>query len=390
MTKESCLPTPQFHSEKVISPADGTVMWTVVSRDYAIHPEAESYMAALRQGDASVNTERTYGGRIALYLSYCHSRRIKWSTPTLGQLAHFLHSLVDEALPPRGRKTPSEPKHRSEGTADAIMGTVCQFLRHCSLHGWVTKEFVSLLTEPRYLRHLPPGYDPGEDGQLRTVRSRRIKFKVAVPGYEYLTDDQIIQLIDSTTHARDRFLITLLVETGVRIGEALGLRREDMHLLADSRTLGCAVAGPHIHVRRRQNSNGALAKARQPRWVPVSDNVAGLYAEYQWEREQVPRAASCDLVFVNLFHSPLGEPMKYPATYDLFKRLAKRAGFDAHPHMTRHSAATRWIRQGKKRHVVQNLLGHVSEQSMERYVHASDQEKRDAVIAVAAIRKGRQ
>jgi integrase/recombinase XerD len=37
----------------------------------------------------------------------------------------------------------------------------------------------------------------------------------------------------------------------MRIGEALGLRREDMHLLPDSRVLGCRHEGPHVHVRRR-------------------------------------------------------------------------------------------------------------------------------------------
>ena len=48
----------------------------------------------------------------------------------------------------------------------------------------------------------------------------------------------------------------------MRIGETLGLRREDLHLLHSSRSLGCAVPGPHLHVRRRMNQNGALAQSR--------------------------------------------------------------------------------------------------------------------------------
>ncbi|MFJ2258607.1 tyrosine-type recombinase/integrase [Streptomyces sp. NPDC087844] len=347
-------------------PADGATTWIVISRDYEIHSEATSYLTALAsQQDASVHTLRSYAGRVALYLSYCAGFGICWSAPTIVQLAQFLRWLVEEPLPARSQRVLAEPRHRSKKTANAIMTTSCQFLRHCSLHGWVAADLTALLTEPRLLHHMPTGYNTGEDDQYRTVRARKLKFKVAVSGYEYLTDEQVLRIIDLTRHARDRFLVSLLAETGVRIGETLGLRREDMHLLSNSTTLGCPTVGPHIHVRRRQNSNGALAKSRQPRSIPVSDDLVGLYADYQWEREAVPEAASCDMTFVNLFRTPLGSPMKYQATYDLFARLAKRAGFTTRPHMFRHSAATRWIRQGKQRHVVQNLLGHVSEQSME-------------------------
>src|SRR6266540_1354098 len=69
---------------------------------------------------------------------------------------------------------------------------------------------------------------------------------------------------------------------GLRIGEALGLRRADMHLLPDSRGLGCTVVGAHVHVAHRANPNGALAKSRFPRSVPASDAVLASYADYRW------------------------------------------------------------------------------------------------------------
>jgi integrase len=47
-----------------------------------------------------------------------------------------------------------------------------------------------------------------------------------IPGFEYLSDEQIRQVLDGVVHARDRLLVVLLAVTGVRIGEALGLRRE--------------------------------------------------------------------------------------------------------------------------------------------------------------------
>ncbi|GAA0930902.1 MULTISPECIES: tyrosine-type recombinase/integrase [Streptomyces violaceusniger group] len=387
----SSLPQP-FRSEKALSPVDGSPMWVVVDPDYQLHHHASAYLDSLRGAeDASVNTGRTYAGRIALYLCYCVDHGIDWAAPSMRQLAGFLNWLVDEPMPSRGRRASAEPKHRSKSTANAVVGTVFRFLRYCALldDDPVSADLAAKLYEPKQLRYAPPGYDCGEEGQFSTVDVKTIKFKVVVPGYEYLTGEEIRKVLDCTVHARDRLLVALLAVTGIRIGEALGLRREDMHLLASSKVLGCSVAGPHIHVRRRQNANGALAKTRKPRWIPVGEDIGGLYADYQWERDRVREAADCDMVFVNLFAAPLGQPMKYPSTYELFQRLAKKAGFPTRPHMLRHSAITRWRREGKPDYLIMDMAGHVSRQSMDQYTHASDQEKRDAVNHVAALGEAR-
>jgi integrase/recombinase XerD len=372
-----------------VAPADGSPMWVVVDADFEMQPDAAAFLAAVRgREDASVNTERAYAGRIALYLSYCAGWGVDWAAPSAGQLSAFLNWLVDEPWSPLRRSGPGRQKFRSRVTANAITGTVFQFLRFCSLLDGspVSPDVAARLYEPRHLAFAPPGYDRGEDGQFAVVNVKTIRFKVAVPGYEYLADDQIQAILDLAAHARDRLLIALMAVTGCRIGEALGLRREDMHLLSSSRMLGCAVEGPHVHIRRRQNANGALAKTRKPRWIPVGEDIGGLYADYQWERDRVPEAADCDMVFVNLFAAPAGGPMKYPNAYEMFQRLAGKAGFPARPHMLRHSAITRWRREGKPDYLVMDLAGHVSRQSMEPYTHASDKEKREAVNLVAGLR----
>ncbi|MET7298241.1 tyrosine-type recombinase/integrase [Embleya sp. NPDC005575] len=347
-------------------------------------------MVGLRGADRAYNTQRTYAGRIALYLSYCIDKGVDWTRPSFAQLVAMMRWLVDEPLPPRSRRPGREPRFRGEGTANATMGTIGEFLTWCSLQGWVPPSVISQLVRPKFLRYVPPGFDAGEDGQRRNVRARLLKYRVAVPGYEWLSDDQIRCLADVTTRARDRFLVLLLAVSGMRIGEALGLRREDMHFLPDSTTLGCKVAGPHVHVRRRRNGNGAYAKSRHPRWIPVEDETVDLYTRYRWERDEIVGSGGvddCDMVFVNLFRAPLGEAMKYQNTYDLFRRLAGRAGFAARPHMLRHSAITRWVRGGVPRDVAQNMAGHAASSSMDPYTHATDQDKRDAVERVAARRK---
>jgi integrase len=203
-----------------------------------------------------------------------------------------------------------------------------------------------------------------------------------------LSPAQIRHLIVSSSRARDRYLIALLVCTGLRIGEALGLHREDLHPLASSRAVGCSTEGPHVRVRHRtDNPNRALAKSRFPRCVPVTAELVAVYTDYQYERDRVPQASAQPMVFANLFRSVRGGPMTYPNRKEMFDRLACTVGHACRPHMLRHSAATRWLRDGVDRDVVQRLLGHVSPLSMEAYRTVDDAEMRAAVEHVAHRRE---
>ncbi|MGH3427801.1 MAG: tyrosine-type recombinase/integrase [Mycobacteriales bacterium] len=376
---------PSFAAERAIS-LSGELVWVVVDRDgFGLHEEATTFLVGLRARDVSVNTERVYAGRVALYLSYCASRGLEWSDPGFLGLKGFQDWLVTEPLPARSARVGAELRFRSRGTANAVLSSVCEFLRFGVTHGWVPARATAALSEPKFLRHLPPGYDPGEDDQFRRVMRPVFRFADTERGYEALSGERIEQILRLTCHARDFFLILLLLVTGMRVGEGLGLRREDMHLLASSRTLGCVIDGPHVHVRRRRdNANAALAKSRFPRAIPVTTRLVDAYVEYLHERDGVEAAAGCDMVFVNLFREPLGAPMSYSNVKDMFDRLARTVGFAVRPHMLRHTAATGWVRAGVDLDIVQHLLGHVSSSSMQPYLHVNDQDKRDAVERVAA------
>jgi integrase/recombinase XerD len=375
----------KFRAERAVGPDTGSTAWVIIDEEFDLHPEANAYLSALRAMDRSINTERIYAGRIALYLTYCSEHRLDWMSPSLENLAAFLKWLVREPLAPRGPRA-TVPRFRSKSTANAVMTSVCEFLRFGAAHAWISRAVVERLAEPKFLAFAPPGYDIGEEGQFRRIRARSIKYAVGTEPPQSLAPDQLEQLLTTPMRTRDRFLVALLICTGMRIGEALGLRREDMHFLARTQDLGCNTNGPHVHVRRRLNLNGALAKSRFSRTIPVTNEVVGLYAEYQHDRYD-KRAMDSDMVFVNLYRPPLGRPMTYRNAKDLFDRLARSLGFEVRPHMLRHTAATGWIRSGVARDVAQALLGHVSPSSMEPYIHPSEAETRDAVDRVAALRR---
>jgi integrase/recombinase XerD len=214
-------------------------------------------------------------------------------------------------------------------------------------------------------------------------RSRAVRVKEVEEAPKLLDDPGEASLLAAIANRRDRFLVALMIETGVRIGEALGLRTEDLHLFHDSRTLGCASVGPHIHVRRRQNPNAALSKSSNPRTVPVTEAVCTLY--YLYFEDRIDRLArdSSPMVFVNLY-SPrhAGEALKYSNAVKMFYRSSGRTGLRVNPHMTRHTAATRWKRAGVPARDIQELLGHRSPSSQLVYEHSTDQDLRDAIEGV--------
>ena len=370
-----------FRAERAVSSVDGSEQWVVLDPEYVVHRESSDFLRGLQGAGRSPHTIRAYAGRAALFLTWCQEQGTNWRQIKLAELGRFKHWL--EAAPSRGGR------ERSGSTVNAILTAVCELLRFCARTGLVEAVVAEQLSEPRWLRFTPPGFDAGESGQFRTVRARALKARAQVPFPEALADEQVTVVLGCCKRPRERFLVILLLDTGLRIGEALGLRRADMHLLPDSRTLGCATIGAHVHVRHRASPNGALAKSRFPRTVPASAGVLDSYADYQHERSGLAGDDGTDLVLVNLYHEPVGAPMTYPAAKDFFGRLARECGFPVRPHMLRHTAATSWVRAGTDLDVVRALLGHASLASTSVYLHARDEDKRRAVEAVAAGRRYR-
>jgi integrase/recombinase XerD len=370
-----------FAAERAVSPLDGSELWVVLDPELVPHREASDFLRALHGAGRSPHTIRVYAGRVASFLGWCAGQGVDWSSVSLADLARFKH--YTEATPGRGGRL------RSGTTVNAVLTAVCEFLRFCARTGVIEQGVASQLSEPRWLRFTPRGFDAGESGQFRSVRARMLKARAETPFPEALTAEQAVQVITCCRRPRERFMVRLLLDGGLRIGEALGLRRSDLHLLPDSRCAGCMVVGAHVHVRHRSNPNGALAKSRFPRTVPASQAVMEAYADYRFERAEVLGEDCCDMVFVNLYHEPAGAPMTYRAAKRFFERVARDCGFPVRPHMLRHTAATSWVRAGTDLDVVRDLLGHVSLASTTVYLHARDEDKRRAVEAVAAGRQYR-
>ena len=179
-----------------------------------------------------------------------------------------------------------------------------------------------------------------------------------------------------------------MARAGLRRGELCGLRRCDIHLLPDARALGCEVPGAHLHVVRRDNPNGAWAKSRRQRTVPLDFVTVQAFDAYEFERLAVPRAASSDFVLVNLFREPIGAPMRPAVVNVLITAAAHRAGLarTVAPHQLRHAFGSNLADAGGAADVIADLMGHRSLSSTKVYLHPDPARLRAAVERVPSPR----
>jgi integrase/recombinase XerD len=80
--------------------------------------------------------------------------------------------------------------------------------------------------------------------------------------------------------------------------------------------------------------------------------------------------------------------MTYAAVIDLFRRISKASGVDAHPHLLRHTHATLLLQSGMDAAYVQKRLGHASVQTtINTYVHLTDEDLKRAYQIYNQARK---
>jgi integrase/recombinase XerD len=280
---------------------------------------------------------------------------------------------------------PGLPQVRGSGRINRILAAVRGFLRPSVAVGNAPTEVLAMLFEVSDDRHLPVEAR-GENTALNYVARPRHRLSEPEIRVDRASDEEVFALLSACRTARDRFIVIAMSRAGLRRGEVCGLRREDMHFVADASGLGCAMTGAHLHVRRRANVNGAWAKSRRSRAVPVDDLVVLAYDSYMFERGRCQPARDCDFVLVNLFHPPLGAPIRPGAVNELLAGLSRRAGLPRaiHPHQLRHGFASNVMDAGGAVDEAQELLGHARIGSTQMYLHPSPQRLRDAVERVAA------
>ncbi len=353
--------------QRVRLPNTDQIHWIVLDDEFVPIQPICSYLTFLGDLDRSPNTIRATAHHLKLFWQYLGDEQITWTEIDVAKLAAFITWLRRQE--PEVVSIGHQQARRTNATIDQILGAVHSFYDFHIRLKTVSELPLYQLSVP-YRRHYKPflhGIVKAKPEQRRVVSAKREHRHPKT-----LKVEQVEALIDACTHIRDRFLLTLLFQTGMRIGQVLGLKHADLSVEDGSIQI----------VPRDDNPNGARAKTRNPYSIPALPDVMQLYTDYLIEDLGALEADSLpDFVFVNLWEGEIGRPMTYEAVMSLVKRLCKRTGISFTPHMLRHTRATLWIR-GKQVSLEEasSLLGHASIQTThDTYVHLTASDLREAL-----------
>lgn len=182
---------------------------------------------------------------------------------------------------------------------------------------------------------------------------------------DFLSRDEVEALLAAPDPAtwigrRDWTLMLVAVQTGLRVSELVGLRCQDVVL----------VAGAHVR---------CTGKGRKQRCIPLRKDAKAAVAAWLRERRGQPEAPvfpsirggrlSRDAVERRLARHVAAAGRKHPS----LKR--KRVS----PHVLRHSAAMDLLQHGVDRSVIALWLGHESAETTQMYLHADLRLKEEAL-----------
>lgn len=254
----------------------------------------------------------------------------------LGQLLTFLergHTGVGDATYADLRRFLAQQATRGYARASVArrVGAIRTFFKWARREGLVAADPASLLGRPKVQSRLPSVLRPAEAAAF-------VEAPVASEG------------ADATERAvalRDRALLELLYGSGLRISEATGL------------TVG------RVDLRRGRVT--VMGKGSKEREVPMSDLAIDAVTAYL----DHGRPELADGPTDTLFFNRRGKPMTPRDARAMIARLAGSSGRRITPHTFRHSFATHLLDGGADLRVVQELLGHASVATTQRYTHVS-------------------
>ena len=374
--------TGSFQRQRVDLPS-GVRYWSVVDERFELVAMFDGFLFEERVSrDRSEKTTGQYASNLAEFAAWASERGLLADLVACARnLGMFQLHLRTSPIARRGR---GHGRARSNDRVSDIMSSVRGFYRHQVRRGLVPSSVNQLLydvVEPvggsmPWLEDLPPVVAR----PLHRLPRSGLNEPQAASMEEY------VAMMAVPGSVRDKLLITILALTGLRIGQVLGLRRSDMHLMANSRAVGCSCPGPHVHVVRREgNDNLALSKRRRELVGPAHPWVVGVYAAYCGERDRVPAACLSDFVFVNLRGGEIGRAMRDGRAREVVGALGRRAGIErvVTPHQFRHGLATEMVESGRSLDEVQVILGHAHVETTRRYTHTSRARLREAIESVA-------
>jgi integrase/recombinase XerD len=291
----------------------------------------EEFLQHLRhERGQSEATQRTYAALLGKFVAWAQGRGLAaWRAVTLRDLQSFL--LHERQRPPAG--APLETTRRlSTESVYLEIATLRAFYRFCEAEGLLPTNVAEHLSLPRRWKRIPKSLTGTEIARLLAPPALRTPASLC-----------------------DQAVLELAYASGLRLAELHQLRLEHLHL--------------------ESGFVSVIGKGNKQRVVPVgrkAQEAIQAYLQHGRPHLVTPRSSA------HVFLTRRGTAFAPVTLWLRIKRRAALAGIGRNvtPHMLRHSFATHLLEHGADLRVIQELLGHASLATTERYTHVASERLR--------------
>jgi integrase/recombinase XerD len=187
---------------------------------------------------------------------------------------------------------------------------------------------------------------------------------------DVLSPAEMEQLEDAAPIERDKLIVRVMVETGARLGEVAGIRKDDL-VERDRR----------FHFLKLQGKTGQ-------RLAPISASLYRRLLDYGAGKSGRP-ATSSSVLFMAHRRRNRGdyEPLTTDGVYQVVKDSAERAKIKRrmYPHLLRHSRITAMVAAGMNLVTVSEIVGVSIAVIAATYAHQTDEQRHEAMMKVLEV-----
>lgn len=320
------------------------------------------------------NTLRRYCYDLKLYFEFLEQKEITYEEVGIDLIAEFMGWLKNPYkntkmihLNTSTSDNVDKLKVRKNKTVNDIINSVLNFYDYIDKH-----EELGINISDKFRKQIAGNKVIFKDflhhiSHHKKVFIKTLKLKEPKKRLKILTEEQVETLINSCTNIRDKFLLFLLYETGMRIGEALSLHLSDIQL---------GVRKIHIRDKGELENDAEIKTVGSERTIDCSQELLNLYSTYILEVHT--DEVDTDFVFIKLSGEDKHSPMTYTTVEGLFKSLQRKIDFKVNPHMFRHTSLNSLRKRGMKPEVLKQRAGHKHLQTtLDMYCHITEEEVRE-------------
>lgn len=356
----------EMRVETVIT-QDGKTRYMLVDSNFDPVLPVMRFLKFKDNSESARNSLRAYCQHLKLFFEFLEQEVLDYRQVSIDDMASFMRWLQN----PYGnlKVTSMTPvvSPRKPATVNAVISTVLNFydylMRHEDYSVQLSERIKKTISGSRrgfkdFLYHV---------NKDKEYQAKILKIKVRRSRPKTISKEQVTKLIDACSNLRDKFLVQLLWESSMRIGEALALWLEDFE-----------IDGQKIHIRDRGDlpNLAEIKTVCSPRSIDVSPDLINMFFDYvaEFHTEEV----DTNHVFIKISGENMHQPMEYQDVASLFRRLKAKTSIDATPHTLRHSSLTELRRAGWKPEHLQKRAGHAQVQTtMQTYLHPSNEDLRE-------------